>query len=427
MKRFFITATVLLSIFACTKSLDDIEPNDSTDQSNSLVFSKSYNICIPSQVLDKRKVDGYTFEVHSPEVKASDVVDLYLEVFPMFAFGDTYASGDYYCVEGYLLSRNALLYGERADRDVKICGWYPSEYNLEFEMFSPEGVSLNENEAEFLVHPEPSTSITSTTYKKGTTFTLEAKVTIGVAKKEKLSDALSWMNSLMGVVSFGYKHENSSTQNLPDQTVLLKTDSKTHRVNYSFISNNDTGGYTTKDIPLIFRYDQYIHFSWVWHLKQGYYCAKNNDFGNMKMKVTIKPKYKTAYNGKIVDTHGRAIFKGWSEYQHEAMTEVFDMPAMNRIPSGTVKLKYVSSDDSGYLKGLKVYRSGEYSEEKEPYYSDPKAYTRNQIVSMELREGTYDFVFSIKSRNSDLKCKLSDVKVTGDTVTETSTLSATVL
>ena len=46
---------------------------------------------------------------------------------------------------------------------------------------------------------------------------------------------------------------------------------------------------------------------------------------------------------------------------------------------------------------------------------------------MELREGTYDFVFSIKSRNSDLKCKLSDVKVTGDTVTETSTLSATVL
>lgn len=24
---------------------------------------------------------------------------------------------------------------------------------------------------------------------------------------------------------------------------------------------------------------------------------KNNDFGNMKMKVTIKPKYKTAYTG----------------------------------------------------------------------------------------------------------------------------------
>lgn len=422
MKRIVVTSIVLLSIFSCTKSLDDDrKPGNESDKSNSLVFQESFDISIPRQVIDKRKVDGYTFEVYSPEVKASKAFDLYLEVFPLYAFGNNYASGDYYCVEGYMLSRNALLYAERADRDVKIYGWYPSEYNLEFELLSPEGASLNENEVGFLVHPEPSTTITSTTYKKGSSFTLELKLTFGCAKKEKLSDALSWLNSIMGSISFGYKHENSSTQNIPDQTVLLKTDSKTQIVNYSFISNNDTGGYSTKDIPMVFRNDQYVHFSWVWHLKKGLYCANDNDFGNMKMKATIRPKYKTAYNGKIVDTHGRAIFKGRTEYQHETMTAMFDMPAMNRIPSGTVNLRYTTISNSDYLTGLKVYRSGEYSSGKTPYYSDPKTYIKNQIVSMELREGTYDVVFKVKRSSTESSYILTGVKVNGDSVTETST------
>ena len=427
MKRIVVTLIVLLSLLSCTKLLDGEYPGVSPDLSNSLVISKSFDISIPGQVIDQRKVDGYLFEVHSPEVKASEVVDLYLEVFPLYAFGDNYASGDYYCVEGHLLSRNALLYAERADRDVKICGWYPSEYVLEFEMLSPEGATLNEDELEFLVHPEPSTTITSTTYKKGSSFTLELKLTFGCAKKEKLSDALSWLNAIMGSVSFGYKHENSSTQNLPDQTVLLKTDSKTQKVNYSFKSNNDTGGYTTQDIPLIFRNDQYIHFSWVWHLKKGLYCAKDNDFGNMKMKATVKPKYKTAYNGKIVDTHGRAIFKGRAEYQHEPLTEVFDMPAMNRIPVGSVNLKFATSTNTDYLSGIKVYRSGEYSSGKEPYYSDPKTYIKDQTVSMNLREGTYDIVYTLQRKSSKSMYKLSDVEVAGDSVTEISTLDSSPL
>lgn len=432
--RLFAVSILCACELSCEGPLEDVDPPvnipnavPDLDPSDVLVFSKSYDISIPEQVLDHRKVDGHLFEVRSPEVKSPEAFDLYLQVFPLYAFGNDYASGDYYCVEGYMLSHNALIYAERADRDVKICGWYPSEYNLEFELLSPEGKPMNANEVEFLVRPEPSSTIGSTTYKKGSTFTLDLKVTFGPAKKEKLSDALSWINALLGSFSFGYKYESSATQNIPDQTVLQTTGVGTESVSYSFKTNNDTGGYKTSDIPSVFRKDQYIAFSWVWHLKKGYYCANDNDFGNMKMRATVKPTYKAAYNGKIVNTYGRAIFKGRALYQHNDLTVEFNMPAINRIPTGDIKLTFAIFDDSYTLSDLSVYRTGEYTTAKEPYYSDSRIYCKNEIITIPLRVGKYDIVYEILNGSDGTSSKkiITGVNVSEDSTTELSTFKGT--
>ena len=423
----FIPAILLFLLSCAVLSCDKIEGDPSEvrdDSSDVLTFKKTFDIKIPGQVIDKRKVDGYLFEVHSPEVKASGVFDLYLQVFPLYGFGNSYAAGDYYCVEGYMLSHNAKIYAERADRDVKINGWYPEEYTLEFELLSPEGKSLQENEVEFLVQPEPSTTIGSTTYKKGLTFTLGLSLTFGSVKPETPTSILSWANTLLGGLSFGYKYENSATQEIPDQSVELSTETSTCAVKYSFVTNNDTGGYATSNIPTIFRTDQYVAFSWVWHLKKGKYCANDNDFGNMKMKAVVHPKYKTAYNGKIVDTHGRAIFKGWASYQHEDLIAELDMPAMNRIPAGDIKLKFATLGSNNQLTDLKVYRTGESGTAKEPYYSDQGIYGRNEVITIPLRVGKYDLLYKIVNGSSGQTVSsdmISGVEVLEDTSTETYT------
>ena len=420
MTRSQIIPAILLFLLSCTAlSCDKIEGESSegrNDAPDVLTFKKTFDISIPGQVIDSRKVDGYLFEVHSPEVKASGAFDLYLQVFPLYGFGNSYAAGDYYCVEGYILSHNAKIYAERADRDVKIYGWYPEDYTLEFELLSPEGKSLDTGEAEFLVRPEPSTTIGTTTYKKGSTFTLGLSLTFGSVKPENPTSILSWANTLLGGISFGYNYENSSTQELPDQSVELSTETSTCAVKYSFITNNDTGGYATSNIPTIFRTDQYVAFSWVWHLKKGNYCANDNDFGNMKMRAVIHPKYKTAYNGNIVDTHGRAIFKGRASYQHEDLTAEFDLPAMNRTPIGDIKLKFATLGSHNQLTELKVYRTGESETAKEPYYSDQGIYGKNEVITIPLRVGKYDLLYNIVDGSSGKL--ISSDKITGVDVLE---------
>lgn len=370
------------------------------DPNNTLMVSKAFDISIPEHVIAQIKKTGMgIFELYTPEVNATAAVDLHLEVFPMYVFGNERESGDYYCVEGYLLSHNNLIFAERSNQGVKLCGWYPSQYCLDFELLTPDGKVLVANDADFFVEPEPSTTISSWTYTKGTTFTLEPKLTFGSVRKDGLSGVLSWMNTLMGSISFGYRHDSSATQTLPDQTVLQSTELNTAKVHYELTSHNDTGGYSTKDIPAVLTKDQRFDFSWVWHLKSGKYCAKDYDFGNMKMKATIKPIYKSAYKGTIRNNQGRAVFEGWAFYDHKDLSLNFDMPAMNRIPVGDIELK-VATGKNIYLTGMQVYRSGEYKIAKQPYFSERKGYGPNKTVNMQLRAGTYDLIFNLQNGSS---------------------------
>lgn len=367
------------------------------DPDNTLKVSCSYDISIPEHIIAQRKIsDMGTFYLYTPEVNATAAVDLHLEVFPIYVFGDGNVSGDYYCVEGYLMSRNGIIYAERSNQGVKICGWYPSQYCLDFQLLGPDGKELEDGAAEFFVRPEPSTTISTWVYSKGSTFTLEPRLTFGSVRKDGLSGVLSWINILLGSIAFGYKYETSSTQRLPDQSVLMSTKLATSAVHYEVNSNNDTGGYTTKDIPAVFTSDQRIDFSWVWHLKSGKYCARDYDFGNMKMKATVRPIYKSAYKGVIRNNQGRAVFEGWAFYDHEDLQAEFDLPAMNRIPAGDIELK-VATTENVYLTGLEVYRSGEYTVADHPYYSDKKGYPRNQVIKMQLRSGTYDLLYNLQN------------------------------
>lgn len=363
----------------------------------SLIFNASYDIDIPRHVIAKMTPTGMgTLSVYSPEVSASGVIDIHLKIFPIHVFGTGPVSGDYYLVEGYLLSHNAELYAERMYKNVHVNAWYPAEFKLKVQMLSPDGKELQGGEAEFYTDPTPSTTIGSWTYSKGSSFSLGPKLTFGIAQPETPGGALSWVNSLLGSISFGYNHNSSATQTLPDQTVQLATDFNTAAVNYFFRTNNDTGGYTTKDIPAIFRNDQKIDFSWVWHLKSGNYCAKDNDFGNMKFKVTVTPTYKVSYKGTLYESQGHAVFKGWSTYDHKDLTLEGDMPAMNRIPAGDINLMFVAMSDDYYLTNLKVYRSGEYAPDKKPYYSSSKVYGKDAVINIQLREGIYDIVYKVQ-------------------------------
>lgn len=389
------------------------------------IYDLSFDVTIPAVQLWK---SSYTY--NSTPISVTKAIDLHIEVLPIYVFGNEDYSGDYYGISGYCIMHNGSFYKEVKKSfgsfvTMYAYYWYMSRYNLEFQLLSSDGQKVSNENTLFFVTPEPSTTISSTTYKKGFSFSLSPKLTIGTRQDEdKQTHELSWENMLMGVIAFGFKWEDSHTQNLPDQSVELNTGTMTRDVSYTIITNNDENGFGTEYIPTVARTDQRVDFSFVWHLKSGNFCAKDNDFGNMKLQIGITPVYKSAAYSENSQSVGKV--KSRVKYTHPKLSSTIDLPGMNRIPVGDVKIKNTTRNT---MTNILIYRSGEYGINS-PYFSHNGAYNQNEEAEIMMREGKYDIVYELV--DPDIldpvgRYMIKGVKITADGTAETSTIHSIAL
>lgn len=385
------------------------------------IYDLSFDVDIPE--VELWESGGYTFNSTPASVKKA--IDLHIEVLPIYVFGSESYSGDYYGISGYCTLHNADFYRtvesyQTGNFSLDAYYWYMSEYKLEFQLLSADGQAVSNENTEFFITPEPSTTISTTTYKKGFKFSLSPKLTIGSRQKEdKQTQVLSWKTFLMGFIGFGFSWDNSSTQNLPDQEVNMVTGTQTRNVSYKMLTNNDENGFGTSYIPTVARTDQRMDFSLVWHLRSGNFCAKDNDFGNMTLQASITPVYKSAVYA--MDSKTAEVKTARVRYSHQALSASLDLPGMNRIPAGNVKLKNTTRNT---LTNILLYRSGEYGI-KSPYCSPGGAYNQNEQADILLREGEYDIVYELVNPDSldpVGRYMIQGVKITADGTAETSTI-----
>ena len=385
------------------------------------IYDLSFDVTIPAVKLWE---SSYTY--NSTPISVTKAIDLHIEVLPIYVFGSEDYSGDYYGISGYCIMHNGSFYKEVKESfgsfvTMYAYYWYMSRYNLEFQLLSSDEEKVSNENTLFFVTPEPSTTISSTTYKKGFSFSLSPKLTIGTRQDEdEQTHELSWQNMLMGVIGFGFKWNDSYTQNLPDQSVELNTGT-TRDVSYTIITNNDENGFGTEYIPTVARTDQRVDFSFVWQLKSGNFCAKDNDFGNMKRQIGITPVYKSAAYSENSQSVGKVESR--VTYTHPKLSSVIDLPGMNRIPVGDVKIKNTSSNT---MTNILFYRSGEYGINS-PYFSHNGAYNQNKEAEIMMREGKYDIVYELVEPNllnPIGRFMIPGVEVSGNGTTETSTIKS---
>ncbi|MDD5963154.1 MAG: hypothetical protein PUC92_04210 [bacterium] len=389
------------------------------------IYDLSFNVTIPAVRVWDSPYTSSTYD--STPIYVTKAIDLHIEVLPIYVFGSEDYSGDYYGISGYCIMHNGSFYKEVEEsfgNSVTMYAyyWYMSRYNLEFQLLSSDEQKVSNENTLFFVTPEPSTTISSTTYNKGFSFSLSPKLTLGVRQDEdETTHELSWKGMLMGVIGLGFKWEDSQTQNLPDQSVELNTGT-TRDVSYTIITNNDENGFGTKYIPKVARTDQRVDFSFVWHLKSGNFCAKDNDFGNMKLQIGITPVYKSAAysenNKSLVGKVERRF-----TYTHPTISSTIDLPGMNRIPVGDVKIKNTTSNT---MTNIFFYRSGEYGINS-PYFFRNGAYNQNAEAEIMMREGKYDIVYELVEPNllnPIGRFMIPGVEVSANGTTETSTVNA---
>ena len=386
------------------------------------IYDLSFDVTIPEVKLLE---SSYTY--NSTPISVTKAIDLHIEVLPIYVFGSEDYSGDYYAISGYCSMHNGSFYKvvEKSfgSSEVHAYYWYMSRYNLEFQLLSSDGQKVSNENTLFFVTPEPSTTISSTTYKKGFSFILSPKLTLGVRQDEdETTHELSWKGMLMGVIGLGFKWEDSQTQNLSDQSVELNTGT-TRDVSYTIITNNDENGFGTKYIPEVARTDQRVDFSFVWHLQSGNFCAKDNDLGNMKLQIGITPVYKSAAYSKNTYSQSVTTVESRVTYTHPKLSSIIDLPGMNRIPVGDVKIKNTTSNT---MTNIFFYRSGEYGINS-PYFFHNGAYNKDEEAKIMMREGKYDIVYELVEPtllNPIGRFMIPGVEVSANGTTETSTVNA---
>ena len=386
------------------------------------IYDLSFDVTIPEVKL-LESPDTY----NSTPISVTKAIDLHIEVLPIYVFGSESYSGDYYAISGYCSMHNGSFYKEveKTFGSSKMYAyyWYMSRYNLEFQLLSSDGQKVSNENTLFFVTPQPSTTISSTTYKKGFSFSLSPKLTLGIRQDEdETTHELSWKGMLMGVIGLGFKWEDSQTQNLPDQSVELNTGT-TRDVSYTIITNNDENGFGTNYIPTVAKTDQRVDFSFVWQLKSGNFCAKDNDLGNMKLQIGITPVYKSAAYSKNTYSQSVTTVESRVTYTHPKLSSIIDLPGMNRIPVGDVKIKNTTINT---MTNILFYRSGEYGINS-PYFSHNGAYNQNEEAKIMMREGKYDIVYELVERdllNPIGRFMIPGVEVSANGTTETSTVNA---
>lgn len=352
-------------------------------------------------------------------------IDLHLEVIPVYAYGDSEYSGDYYAVSGYVVAHNGELNVARqtrrySDYDYEWISPFMGNLGLEAALLDKDSNEVNKGDVRFQSTPEPSTTIGSMTYNKGFTMSFNFGITFGKRREET-----GWRLTLFPSLLPSFNWSNSSTQILPDQTVEMNTDGSTREVSYD-IKTNKSATMNVDAIPSHARSDQKIEFSWIWFVPKGRlssidYCT---DALQMRFRITPGYRYNYCYEKYTGSSYKMELFDIPLDCitPAEQRTATVELGGLNRFPVGTLDFANATSN---YVTGIKLVSTAT-GEEK----TISGTYSRLKHMSVNLCAGEYSLYYTIKNGDT-LKVignyVIDGIIIDGCSTFETSTLKGTKL
>lgn len=412
-------AALILGCTACNDSLEDVgmgntgaktaatppalkgstraSTQSSTTDITGHVLTIDTTLTIGTQAASYSKNCSRPFDM---DAQSARNVDVHLSVLPLYAYGDADYSGDYYAVEGYVIAHNKDLYGihQAPSGFATLYGYFMGDLGFDLQLLDNQGQAVSTEAVAFYTNPEPSTTISSTTYTKGFTFSINAKISFGYS--------VTYGPYVTGSVLPSFKWNDSSTQNLPDQTVQTYTGSEDRSVHYDFITNNYSCDADGNNIPTFATTDQRVDFSFVWHVKTNHYAAKDYGKGNMKLRFNLRPQLLANALLEFVPQKGvpAKVYTAGLKAPMYPVEEnfVIDLPDMDRTPVGSLS---VYNPYNYWLTDITVWRSGDYGKEgAKPVEGTNDIFSADDSYDTLLREGEYDFVFNLRDGDTgDIK------------------------
>lgn len=291
-------------------------------------------------------------------------------VIPLFAFPTQSGNnqGDFYLINACFSVVSSDMY--QGVRNVKVGGnksdvnaFYLSGYTVETELVDSEGKSVA---TEFYQMPAPSTTVGSSTYTSGTSWSIDGAIAFGTpGKTASVGGSHTWSSSTTRTVSDLAIKDNSEHSGL---------------VKYNLEVKNLPGDRSSKVPPMISRGTFDFHTGWVWNVRNTEAFDASTRY-YMKVKL-INLTYKASTTSNYPASVNTFPFS--QEF-------TFELPLPNRIPSGTVVLS--NSEKGEYMKDVVFIDS----DNPEKRYADNSGsvYAQGEACSMVLPEGHYMLEFRL--------------------------------
>jgi len=293
-------------------------------------------------------------------------------IIPLYAFPTSSGNsqGDYYIVDAcFSVISSDMYHGinqvKVGGNKPKVNGFFLKSLTVEVTLTDSKGKTVD---TEFYQLPAPSTTVGSTTYTSGSSWSINGGFAFGTpGVTASASGSYTWSSSKTRVV----------------RDLAIKNDSEhSGLVKYSLEVKNLPSRTSMKVPPMISRGTLDFHTGWVWNVKS----AKEFDSSTRyKMKVRLV---------NLTYTTGTD-----SNYPASTLTFpfskdfTFDLPVPNRIPSGRVILS--NSEAGTYMKDV-VFTSATDSKKRYPDKSG-SIYAQGESCTMILPEGKYKLEFNLGS------------------------------
>ena len=310
--------------------------------------------------------------------------DQYYSIIPLYAFRSEKSTyiGDFYLVDAtFSVSSKDMYSGVNEDfkwgkNASALVGFFLTGYKVEISLERGNGTAVT---SRFNQAPSPSTTINSTTYTSGMSWSFDTGLSGG-----PLGAGLS--------LSTGCSYSSTKTRVVRDLSIIDNSDANGN-VSYKLEIKNLPQDKVTAP-PAISRSTFDFHCGWAWSVQN---TTESDTTTRYRMKVTLSEmKYRDLVGGS--NGKGKVVVQDWPI---DKQVFYIDLPVPNRIPYG--KVKFVNSEKGKFVTEIvftdvknsaKVYRDRSGS-----------VYSYQQCYEASLPEGTYN-----------VRYKLGGVTYTGNNI-----------
>lgn len=320
------------------------------------------------------KIDTYNPSGTSDWLNKSGSIDLVLRVTPAYLQSSNGANaGDYYFVTCAVTPHNGLLWGpykeNHAWSQIRIYGYWFKELDLDVELVNEDGSAISG--LSYYERPIPENKNNSKSYTSGKTISLSGTLSGGYSEKQGIHGE--------GSLTCGATWSSSSSYTLDD--IEFNLDTSTPKVKYHYYSNNVTLKDDWDNMNSYFPTASHNEFTgrslWVWKVAS----VKDGDTKKFKIKANVKATYSSWYSWR-----GAADFNSNRKDYSTRFDRAYTLDVPDRTPWGYIDLKNAMHSEMANVKFINVATH-------EVVKELSSSYSKDQIASAALREGTYDIEF----------------------------------
>lgn len=363
---------------------------NTTDDIDELIIPQQTSITFPYQV--KKEVGKKDIALYP--VEGEGEVTLRHSIYPFYAFEKNNSNGDYYLIKSEVAVTNDKMYQgymrqlfqdetQRLQTTTHICGFYLREIRVRYELVDKDGKTVGEFPTGH--SPTPLTTVGSTTYTTGFSWSLSAQIRIGI-------DTLK-----VSPLIWNIAYKNEAKRNIQDMDV--RNTSSDEIAKYAFTlnnlpSSNTESRYTPKlpPPPLSISTNTYAQ-EFIWRV------PSTKDFQGDDVKFTLHQKVEIDYGVcySLTSPLGRGPRYDLEEY----VETVRDSSAIEfippcRIPMGMLKI--TNKNKGQYIKDITIAKEGE-----EPKVLSKGSFAYGKSFQIYVDVGKYDVEFKMGSTSKNVK------------------------